>query len=354
MGLPGRAATLLLGMVLVASSAAPARASWWPWGSSRAQERLDAVADARKRGALDEAEGLLNQAEASGELAAGQLAHERGLLAWARGDAAAAEQLLGQAARREPASDARVDLAALQLGRNNRNAAVASLRQAFSERGDALAADKVAADPRFAPLADEPGFLHLMQEVRAAQAGPLGRLGLALARVEASLRSAAGILERLGVVLSAVWRLMSLVGAPVVALIFLCLLATFGVNQLGLLGPPWTLVAGTAVGSLLWHVGERVVTANASGGLWTIATAVALLFAPWIAVTVSRWSWRRFARVARSATDPFGARNLAHTLEVLEEVQRQGRRVVEAGKAGDPQASADLQHAAEALRRRLG
>jgi hypothetical protein len=63
------------------------------------------------------------------------------------------------------------------------------------------------------------------------------------------------------------------------------------------------------------------------------------------------WRWRREA-VAR-ASNPFAREHLPHTLAILEEVARLGRRWLEADDAERDAAAREMQLAEEALRQRL-
>jgi tetratricopeptide (TPR) repeat protein len=341
--------------VLLAAVTLPLDASAvsiWPF-KPRSEVLLEQARGARERSEFRLADSLLEEAEGQLGSPRALILHERGLLARDRGQLDEAATLLGRAADRAPSSSARVDRAGVlvQLGRWPE--AVTVLRAAFDERGTALRVDDVIADRRFVKLADFAPYKDLIEKVREEQSGPIGKLLLRLQRIEASARVAADILERVAAVMAFLYRLASALGAAIVALIFLGLLVTFGVHQLGLLKPPWTLFAGMTVASVLWHLGSRVATADASGGWPTIGIAMAIVCAPWIMYIIGRglWRWRR-ARV-EEATDPFSREHLAHTLAVIDEVSRVGHKMLEAGDMEAEAIDEDLRSAERALRRRL-
>ncbi|MBI3178214.1 MAG: tetratricopeptide repeat protein, partial [Deltaproteobacteria bacterium] len=248
----------------------------------------------------------IEQAEREPDPPLALITHEKGLLARERGQAEDALNLLQQAADADPLSTARVDHAGVLVHLGRWPEAVAVLARALEERGAGLRIDELVVDARFVKLSEFPPFKRLVEDARAEQAGPFGKLMLKLERIDKSARVAMGILERISLVLNLVWRLASAVGAPVVALILLGLLVTFGVGQLGLLKPPWTLGVGMALASMLWHWGARVATADASGGRQTIGVALAIVFGPWALVMLVRqglrsWKRRRGVSADRSA-----------------------------------------------------
>ena len=76
------------------------------------------------------------------------------------------------------------------------------------------------------------------------------------------------------------------------------LLVSAGINQLGVLQPPWPLVFGMGVASGLWHLGARIGSADASAGFVTIGLAMAIVFVPWLLFLGVRmlWRWQRRRR----------------------------------------------------------
>ncbi|MEE8408934.1 MAG: hypothetical protein V3T05_04975 [Myxococcota bacterium] len=346
----GSCAALLLALSMPATGST--KIDLWPF-KSKANVLLEQARLARERSEFRLAQSLIEEAETVVDTPTGRILHEKGLLARARGQLNDAAKFLDQAADRVPASEARADQAAVlvQLGRWPE--AVSTLRRAFDERGAGLRSDRVVADRRFVKLADFEPYKDLIQAVREEQSGPIGRLLFRLERIEASARVAADVLERVAVVMTFFWRLATALGAAVVALILLGLVATFGVTQLGMVRPPWTLVAGMTVASALWHVGARVATAEASSGWQTIGIATAVVYSPWLLYLGGRWFWLWRRGVAARMGDPYRKEHIEHTLALLDEVARLGKKLMEAKPDAAPAVDEDLRRAARSLRERL-
>jgi tetratricopeptide (TPR) repeat protein len=325
----------------------------WPLRSP-AEELVEQARTARERGEFRLAGSLLDEAEAEAEPPADAIQHERGLLARDRGQLEAAVRLLHQSAEAEPESDARLDHAGtlVQLGRWPE--AVVVLRRAFEERGYLLRVDDVVADPRFVKLAGFAPYQALIDRERIEQAGPLAKLVVTLERIDTTSHSSAVVLERFSGVVSAVWRVAMTAGAPVILLILTALLLTFGVAQLGLVKPPWTLVLGMAGAAGLWHTAARIASDGTANGWVTIGVATGAVFVPWLVLLSTRWlmRWRR-TRVG-AGIDPFARDQLPQTLAVVEQVAQVGRRWLETEGPEREEAARELRLARDALRNRLG
>ncbi len=291
-----------LGIAVVLATPCWAGARVWPFKAA-AERLVEEARAARLRSDWVRARGFIEEAEREPDPPRALITHEKGLLARDRGQAEDALNLLQQAADADPLSSARIDHAGVLVELGRWPEAVAVVARALEERGASLRIDELVVDPRFVKLSEFAPFTRLVEEARAEQAGPFGKLMLRLERIDKSARVAMGILERISLVLNLLWRLASAVGAPVVALILLGLLVTFGVSQLGLLKPPWTLAMGMTLASMLWHWGARVATADVSGGWKTIGTALAIVFGPWLLAVSARQSLRAWRR-RRGGTAP--------------------------------------------------
>jgi len=349
--------TFRAGLVAAVLSALPLPASafelgglWNPFKTP--VEVLAQQADeARQRGELDLAQGLLARAErAAGPDHAG-LWRVRGLIARDRGRLGDAAELLGRAADLDPSTDARVEQAAVLVPLGRWPESVEVLGRAFDERGAALRADDVLVDPRFAPLVGFAPFQELIKRVRADQAGPLGRILLKFERIDDAVRGNREVLDVLGRWMQALGRLGAFGGTAVVVLLGLGLLVTFGVAQTGLAQPPATLVIGMGTASVLWYLGARIATGAVDAGFVTIVPAMGLVFVPWAVAAAGRWLWRRRAR--RRRVDALDPAHLGHTLALVDEVGRLGRELLHAGDTARPELEAELRRAAAPLATRL-
>lgn len=349
--------TYRAGLVAAALSALPLPASafevgglWNPFKTP--VEVLAQQADeARQRGELDLAHGLLARAERTAGADHAGLLRVRGLIARDRGRLGDAADLLGRAAGLDPATDARVEQAAVLVPLGRWPESVEVLGRAFDERGAALRADDVLVDPRFAPLVGFAPFQDLVKRVRADQAGPLGRILLKFERIDDAVRGNREVLDVLGRWMQALGRLGAFGGTAVVALLGLGLLVTFGVAQTGLVRPPATLVIGMGTASVLWYLAARIASGAADAGFVTIAPAMGLVFVPWTVAAGGRWLWRRRAR--RRQVDALDPAHLGHTLALVDEVSRLGRELLRAGSEARPALAAELRQAVAPLATRL-
>ncbi len=343
---------MLLLLVGSAPSAAGAEVPFWPL-PSRADGLVAEAVAARERAEYRLATALLDEAEAEVQPPRGRILHERGLLAQARGQLEEAVGFFARAAEIDITSSSRIEQAGVlvQLGRWPE--AVAVLRRAFEERGNSLRVDAVAGDARFVRLAAFEPYRTLIDYERLQQASAFARLTVTLERIDRTTRATREVAERTAAVLTFFWRFGAAVAAPVVLLVLLGLLCTFGVSQLRLLDPPWTLVVGMLVAAALWHVGARVVRDDPWGDAPTIGWALAVVFVPWVVALAARWVWRRRRRLAPGGADPLAREQVPHTLALVEEAARVGRVWREQSGAERDAAWRDLRLALEALHTRF-
>lgn len=324
----------------------------WPFNNDA--ERLVQLAHAaRLRLDFATASTLLDEAAGKDPHVEPAVVHERGLLARDRGDLEHALALLKRAADLEPTLSARVDQAGVlvQLGRWPE--AVVTLRQAFDERGTSLPVDQVTSDRRFVKLATLKPYMDVMEAARAEQAGPFGRVVLRLERLQASASAAEHGVQRLAAWLSFFRDLATETATGVLLLIFLGLFLTFGVNQLGLLRPPWTLGVGMLLASLAWASVAHVVTEGQGHGRDTMVIGCGIVGLVWGVVAGIRLAWRRWQRYRRGAGDPFAPQHLPDTLLLVDEVSRLGHRIVGSRKREQRVLVEALRQAGETLRERL-
>jgi len=338
----------------VAGLASPAAAlelgALWPWKS--ATERwAERVEQARSGGQLDAAVTLLDEAERDVGTAQAPLIRERGLVARDQGRLAEAADLFGRAADLDSESDARLAQAAALVTLQRVPEAVQTLSRAFEERSGALRGDAVLADERFRPLVGVRAYDDLIANVRAEQAGPLGRLLIKFDRLEEQVRTADKVLNVLGRWMAALSRLADLTGVPVLLLLALGIFVTFGINQLGVMRPPWPLLGGMAIASVLWCIAADVASDGKDLGLSTIAIAFLIVLSPWGVALGGRRAWARWK--ARRRYDPFAAVNVEHTMALLRSVLGHAERIA-TGAAGEQQAAHEsLRGLAPALQARL-
>lgn len=338
---------------LCVALATPARAYDFGVLKSKAERLVDQAADARKRGEHDLAESLLAEAESEEGRSLPAVLHQRGLLARDRGALEEAVRQLRDAADADRESTARVDQAGVLVALGRWPEAVTVLRQAFDEAGSELPVQQLTSDPRFVKLARFAPYEELLAEVRAEQAGPIGRLLLRLDRLESTARVTRDVLGQAAAVLGAAGRVLGAVGTPVVIFVLLGFLLTFGANQIGLLRPPWTLVIGMGSAALLWHFAARIATADTSSGWSTIGVGLGVVFAPWLTLGGGAALWRWLRRWRNARLDPFGEARLLETLSLLDEVSRVAHGLLAATGAERESLQAELEKKARALQERL-
>ena len=312
--------------MLSASTSAHA-ADWW-FFKSHAQKLLEEAQDARARGEHARASELLTAAEQEIDRPLPRIAYERGLIAKELGHLDVALDELTRAADGDPESDARIDAAGILVELGRFPDAVAALRQSADERGSSFPLEVLTNDARFAKIRSFQPFIDLVNQVRDEQAGPLGRILLRLERIEESARTVRDTFDELALAASYVSRVLGAVSASLLIFVFLALLMTFGVRQLGLLEAPWTLVLGTLVASIIWSWGASVATLGESHGLQTIFAGVAIVFTPWLAVTGVRYGVRRLEEKRRG--DPFRGEELRTTLALIDELSKSAHQLLEA------------------------
>ena len=351
----------LVGLALMVAGSTPVRAEvqglsvsalrLWPFDDD-AERQVRQARISRLHLDFSTAAALLDEAAGKDPYVEPLVQHERGLLARDRGDLEHALGLLKRAADMDPVLLARVDQAGVlvQLGRWPE--AVTVLRQAFDERGTSLPVEQVTGDKRFVRLATLKPYLELIEAVRNEQAGPLGHVVLRLERLQSSVTAAEHGLKRL-----AAWFgfFRQLAGAPLISVLLLLVMVffTFGVNQLALLRPPWTLAAGMLLASALWVLATRTLTAGQSSGQDILLPTWGVGLSLWLLLTGVRWLWRRYQRMRRGTGDPFASEHLADTLLLVDEVSRLGHRVVGARRRQQRVLIEALRQAGETLRERL-
>ncbi|MEK7705309.1 MAG: hypothetical protein AAB426_10145 [Myxococcota bacterium] len=344
---------LMLAVELVTAPAAAGSLSLWPFRSA-AEERLEQARDARERGQWALAAALLDETAAMAGAPRAPLLRERGLLLRDEGQLDQALEPLRLAADLDADSDSRLDLAAVLVTLGRWPEAVVVLRRAFDERTTSLPIARVTSDSRFAPLGGFGPYDDLVGAMREEQAGPWGKLMLKLDALEASAREARIVVRQLMDVVGIVMRLASTFGANVLLFVLFGLIITFGVNQLGLTQPPWTVLIGMGVGAGAWHLGARVATGGARTGLATILPGLLVVATPYVVMALVRWLWRRRRRLlapARKAA--FAPKYLPRTVRLLDEVAQLGHRYLGADDDVRVQLADELRLAEVALRRRL-
>jgi hypothetical protein len=273
-------------------------------------------------------------------------------LSQTRGALEEAAGFFARAADLDPSSTARVDQAGVlvQLGRWPE--AVGVLRRAFEERGVLLRVATVMGDTRFARLAAFEPYRLLVEHERLVQASALAGVMVTLNRIDDTSRRTQEVAGRIAAMLTFIWRISAAAAAPVVLLVLLGLLLSFGVRELHVFGPPWTLVVGMGAAAVLWYLGARVVTTDARGDLGTIGLALTAVGLPWAALSGVRWLVGRRRLVA--GADPLGREQVSHTLALVDEAARLGVRWREGVGPQAEAARKELELALEALRNRLG
>jgi hypothetical protein len=346
---------LLVAVAMVAwVAAAVALAATDPWFFESAGDRL--LHDARlARTRLDfgSASALLDSASAQDPSLVPSVTHERGLLARDRGDLEHALTLLAHAADLDFALPARVDAAGVMVQLGRWPEAIGVLRQAFDERGPSLAADGIAADPRFVKLAALKPYQDLIKTVRQEQAGPSARVVMRLERLQASVGNLELGFSRLGGRLVFIHDLVQLPWLGVLALWLLGMLVTFGLHQLGVFAPPWSVGCGMAVACGLWLWLAHALQLGIAAARQTVFTTGLVLLAAWALGGGVRWGWRRFAIARRGSHDPFILDNLADTLVLVDEVSRLGHRIVGERSREQRVLMEALHQAGDTLRERL-
>ena len=324
----------------------------WPFNND-AERLVQQAHAARLRLDFATASTLLDEAAGKDPHVEPMVVHERGLLARDRGDLEHALALLKRAADLEPTLSARVDQAGIlvQLGRWPE--AVVTLRQAFDERGTSLPVDQVTSDRRFVKLATLKPYQDVMEAARNEQSGPFGRVVLRLERLQASASAAEHGVQRMAAWLAFFRDMASETATGVLLLLLLSLFFTFGVGQLGLLRPPWTLLTGMLLASSLWALVAHMVTEGQGHGRDTIVLSCGSVALLWGLVAGLRAAWRRWQRYRRGAGDPFAGQHLPDTLLLVDEVSRLGHRIVGARKREQRVLVEALRQAGETLRERL-
>ena len=315
----------LLTLSSIVGVAKPAHAlDWWPFKSAE-QRLVERAREARKRGDYQGAKDLLSEAERQAPDESFRVVYERAQLAQAKGNLENAAELLHAAAELEPDSPARVDRAAVLVELGRWPQAVEVLRRAFDERLSGLRAEDVVEDARFRPLARFEPFVELIEATRQEQAGPIGRLILKLEELESEARELRAVFVDIARGVQALSRLAGSLGFSTVVFILFALLASFGVAQLGVLHPPWTLLTGMTLTAVFWSVMAQTLTLGASDGRTTIVTAGAWVGGAWIGLHGGRWLWRRlrppplrspFTKAHRSSTQSALERLLALTRQL--------------------------------------
>lgn len=350
-----RVARLAVWVLALQLGASPAMAaiSLWPFKSA-AERSLDQAQEARERQDYTLAAALLEEVGTMAGAPRARLLHERGLLVRDQGELEEASALLARAADTDPDSAARVDLAAVLADRGRWPEAVVVLRRAFEERSASLRVGTVTGDARFAKLTGFEPYDALLGEKREEQSGPLGKLLLRLEELEAAAREGRTMLERVTALTSIGARLMRAFAVNVLVFVLFGLLITFGVVQLGLMRPPWTVILGMLLAALVWHLGARIATAQLRTGLATIVPGLLVVAVPYLTLTGIKWLWRRRWRVVAPARpDPFGDEQLGRTLSLIDEVSRLGHLSLGVGEAERRAIAPALRTAETALRRRL-
>lgn len=320
---------------------------------TRARQLVDQARGERARGQHALAAEFLTRAEKLSAAPRGLVLHERGLLERDLGNLEGARSLLAQAADEDPSSPARVDLAAVLVQQGRKAEAVNTLRQALEERGAELDVELLAQDARFKDLATDRLFERLLEYTRIERAGPLGRLQIRVEGVAGAARRARDILEGYARVAAMIGRGLDAIGGAVVALLLLALALSLGVNQMGLLRPPWPLLFGMVTASILWLVAAGVAAETWRAGLRTVGVGWLALAVPWALGWSLRFALRRTVVARHRAADPFARPHLAHTLARLDQVSRLGHLLLETPEAEDAAVARDLRHAVKALHSRI-
>lgn len=330
-------------MVTAVGFSRPAAAiDLWPFDGDD-DRVLKQLQDARARGELDLASALLQELEALRSSTDVDVGLETARLATERGALEEAMRVYHAVADLEPHSPAREELAAVQAQLGRWPEAVVSLERAFEERSAELPAERVRADPRFAELVGFDPFDQLVDRVREAQAGPMGRMLIRLERLETTARETMTALERLSDILTLTARVATSFFLPLVAFVLLGLLGSAGASQLGSIGRPWTLLTGFAIASAVWISGARSLTGGSVSGWETVLLGSAIVLGAWCALALLAWGLRQLRD--RYRPDPWSADGRAETVASL-------KALLEA--AGTAHAAPDELHAlSEKVRRRL-
>jgi len=242
-----------------------------------AERLLEQAREARMAGRVDEAEALLDHAEARLGGVNGPLLLERGLLAKERGLPEVAVSLLERAADLDPSSVARLERARILVGLGRWPEAVVTLRKAFDERGSALEVEDVVGDVAFGPLGEFEPYRELIDDMREEQAGIVGKLKMRLEKIEQAAAELQRTMERITAAADAILALLTARWFAVAVLMMMTFVVAAGLGQMRILRPPWTVVGGWLASAGLWHAATRVVTGGDQTGFDIIGwSAVAL------------------------------------------------------------------------------
>ncbi|MEM6731690.1 MAG: hypothetical protein AAF658_09045, partial [Myxococcota bacterium] len=272
---------------------------FWPF-KSQDQQLLDEVRHARETGELKLAVALLEQLRELRPNLDPEVLLEDARLSVALGELEAGAAKLDAAAVADPMSSAREELAAVYVRIGRWPDAVKALRLAFDERGSSMPADALRADPRFAELVGFEPFDDLVDRVREAQAGPMGRMLIRLERLEETARDTMTAIEQLSELIALVARVATSFFLPLVCFVFFGLLCTFGVSQLSPLGRPWTLLTGFGAAGTVWSSGVRTFSAGGANGLETVLLGSGVVIGAWVILallTLAIGGVRRYFRV---------------------------------------------------------
>lgn len=317
-------------------------------------ERID---DARQHGQSSAASQLLEQAEKAVGTDQPQLLRLRGMLLLEGGQLAEAAEMFRRSADLDGSSDARVTQAAALVALGRWPESVEVLKRAFDERGGGLRSDSIASDERFVKLTSFEPYQKLMRSMREQEAGPFGRLLLRFEEIEASVSAAWEVLAVVGRILGVLGQLCDIVGSGVIFIVLFGIVFSMGINQLGLLRPPWMLVLGLVPSSLLWMAGVRIATGGRGYGLADVAGAYGVILGPWLLVIGVRWLVRRVhqyrnRRGGRGITDELDA--LPRVLSAAEQFAVAGRHWLAASPEDRNMAEERMKASLASLRLCLG
>ena len=343
-----------LGWLLLALCAAPAAQakSFWPFGPD-AEHQLQEARLARQRLDFGAASRALDEVLRYDPHLEAAVLHERGLIARDRGDNEHALLLLARAADLDGALPARVDQAGVLVQVGRWPEAVMVLRQAVEERGPSLPVEQLTGDRRFVRLGTLKPYQELMQQAKLEQVGPLGRVLVRLERLQGSVNAAEHGWQRLGAWFALVKGLAASSLTAVLLLLGVALGLTFGVAQLGVVRPPYTVLVGVLGANAIWAAVARQLSEGEHWGGDTILRGSGTLLVVYAGARLSRMLYLRYRMARVGSADPFLAEHLPDTLMLVDEVSRLGHRLTGGRRRDQRVLSEALRQAADTLRERL-
>ena len=136
-------------------------------------------------------------------------------------------------------------------------------------------------------------------------------------------------------------------------LLSLGLFATFGIAQLNMVQPPWTLLLGMTVASVGFSHMVDSLSEGASQGYDTILWAQGTIIALALLRAAMRYGFRYYRLSRIGNNDPFTPEHLPDTLVLVDELSRLGHRLIGSRQREQTALIEAMRQAGETLRERL-